>query len=72
MSRDRSTRNVAARADWLAIFDAYGVQFLVLDAVQDGDLLHLVRSRPGWAVDFQDKDGVLLARSQPIPESGRA
>jgi hypothetical protein len=66
MSRDRVTQDVNWQEDWLATFDAHGVQFLVLDIRHDGDLLQLVRSEPGWAVDFQDTDAVLLTRTRAL------
>jgi hypothetical protein len=39
----------------LDVFDAYGVQFLVLDTLRDGHLLRLVRSRADWTVDFRGR-----------------
>lgn len=50
--------------NWLEVFDAYGVQFLILDPDGDGELLELVRSRPEWQVDFEDKEAVIFARAE--------
>jgi hypothetical protein len=47
------------------MLDQHGVQFLVLDPLTDGELLRLVRSRPGWSVDFDDGKAVVLARPEP-------
>jgi hypothetical protein len=49
-------------AGWLSTLDAYGVQFLALDRRRDGKMLRLIRSQPGWAVDFEDQEGVLFVR----------
>jgi hypothetical protein len=46
----------------LAALDTYGVRFLILDKERDGSLLDLVRSRPGWSVDFEDTESVLFTR----------
>jgi len=48
---------------WLAVLDAYGAQFLILDTQRDGDLLQAVRSQPGWIVDFKDEGVVLFTRA---------
>ena len=50
------------------MFDEYGVQFLILDRHDDGDLLNLFRSQPGWALDFKDGEAVIFARAN-IPQS---
>jgi hypothetical protein len=47
---------------WLAVLDRYRVQHLILDKERDDRLLSLVRSRPGWAVDFEDEASVLFIR----------
>ena len=48
---------------WLAVFDRYAVQYLVLNKERDGKLLSLVRVQPGWSVDFEDEASVLFSRS---------
>jgi hypothetical protein len=64
MSRNhRDLQKRGRLEDWMAILDAYRVQFLVLDAIRDRDLLQLVQSQPGWAVDFEDEGTVLFART---------
>jgi hypothetical protein len=50
------------RGHWLAALDRYGVQFLVVDKQRDGALLDLVRSQPGWSIDFEDGDSALFRR----------
>jgi hypothetical protein len=63
MAGDHEEEPQAGRQeDWLAIFEAQGVHFLVLDTRRDGDLYQLFRSKSGWTVDFQDGESVLLAR----------
>jgi hypothetical protein len=58
------------RENWLAILDAYGAQFLVLDTQRDQDLYQLARSQSGWTVDFEDGRRVLMART-PLTEGAR-
>lgn len=48
---------------WLAVLDRYGVQYLILNKERDRKYLSLVRSKPGWAVDFEDEASVLFSRS---------
>jgi hypothetical protein len=56
---------------WLATLDSHGVRFLILDKERDGSLLDLVRSRPGWTVDFEDTESVLFTRIQ-APQGAQA
>lgn len=56
---------------WLAALDTYDVQFLILDKKRDATLLQLVRSRPGWTVDFEDNEAVLFTRIR-VPQAARA
>ncbi|MFN2291298.1 MAG: hypothetical protein ACK2UC_08935 [Anaerolineae bacterium] len=49
--------------DWLAILDAQAVEFLLLDAEQDANLLREVTGHPGWMVELQDGESVLLCRT---------
>jgi hypothetical protein len=51
------------RDSWLAVLDGYRVQFLILDKELDGTLMSLVRSQPGWTVDFENEVSVLFSRS---------
>jgi len=39
------------------------VQFLILDTDRDRDLYEMVRSQPGWRIDFEDGQSILLART---------
>jgi hypothetical protein len=57
-----ATENRSQYERWLAALDAFSVQFLVLDVQHDREILQLVRSRPGWAIDFADGESALLAR----------
>jgi len=52
----------------LAILDAQGVQFLVIDKQRDSALLELVWSQPDWAIDFEDGEAALFTRV-PLPET---
>jgi hypothetical protein len=52
-----------ANEDWLEMLDEYDVQFLVLDLHTDSELLGLFRSQPGWAVDFEDREAIIFART---------
>lgn len=64
MRRDHAaTIKTGVLEDWPAILDEYGVQFLALDIHSDGDLLQCCRSLPGWVVDFEDGEAMLLART---------
>jgi hypothetical protein len=51
--------------DWEGMLDAWFVQFLVLDRQSDDDLLKRYRSKPGWAVDFEDGEAVIFVRGEP-------
>jgi hypothetical protein len=50
-------------ANWLAVLDAFDVEFLVLDTHRDHGLLQAVRSDPRWIVDVEDREAVLFARA---------
>lgn len=55
----------------LTALDTHGVRFLILDKERDGTLLQLVRSRPGWTIDFEDNASVLFARIR-VPQGTRS
>lgn len=55
-------RETGAAEDWLKVFNEYEVQFLVLDPHSDSDMVKLVRSQPGWQVDFEDGEAIIFAR----------
>lgn len=57
------TQRGDAQEDWPAVFDRYGVQFLILDVKSDGDLLRRFLVEPQWTVDFEEGDSVLFARA---------
>lgn len=67
MPQDHSvTRDTAISVDWSGVLDTYGVEFLVLDPHDDRELLNLFWSQPGWTVDFEDEDMVLLVRAGSV------
>lgn len=66
----RKVRRYGRLECWLAALDTYGVQLLILDKERDATLLQLVRSRPGWTVDFEDNESVLFTRSW-VPQGAR-
>jgi hypothetical protein len=67
MSQDRVfPQKVSRYEEWLDLFDAYGVQFLVLDAWRDSRLLQLIRASAKWTVDFTDGKSVLLTRTPEL------
>lgn len=69
MSPDQAPVETNGRPpDWLAVLDAYDVQFVVLNTRLDDQLHRLVRAHPQWTVDLKDGDTVLLARA---PTSAR-
>ena len=59
----RGARDAAAEGDWLALFDRQNVRFVILNLLEDSDLVKLLRSQPGWMVDFEDADDVIFARA---------
>jgi hypothetical protein len=52
-----------ANENWLKVLEEHSVQFLVLDPHTDSELLGLFRAQPGWAVDFEDKEAIIFART---------
>jgi hypothetical protein len=48
---------------WPGLLDELDVRFLVLDAKRDAGLFELFQVHPGWAIDFQDDQSVLLVRT---------
>jgi hypothetical protein len=63
MPPETGAQNPREREDWVAALDAYSVRFLILDVRRDNDLWQRIRVEPGWTVDFQDRDAVLLTRT---------
>ena len=64
MGRDQSVgQEAGGQEDWLALFDAYGVQYVALDRRADRELMELLRSEPRWRVDFEDGEAVLFVLS---------
>jgi hypothetical protein len=62
MAGNGSSETVRRRGSWLAMLDAYDVQFLVVDARRDGELLQAARRHPEWTVDFEDGESALFTR----------
>ena len=55
-------QGIAQRDSWLAVLDRHRVQYVVLDKERDSGLMSLVRSQPGWTVDFESEASVLFSR----------
>ncbi|MGD9047264.1 MAG: hypothetical protein PVF77_04375 [Anaerolineae bacterium] len=73
MSREQApTRRYGWLERWLATLDTHGVQFLILDKERDATLLQLVRSRPGWIIDFEDNESVLFTRIRALQNARAA
>jgi hypothetical protein len=51
---------------WPALLDDFKVDFLMLDAERDSELLGLFQAHPGWAVGSQDDQSVLLVRTDVV------
>jgi hypothetical protein len=47
---------------WPALLEELDVQFLMLDTDHDAELLELFQAHPGWAIDSQDDQSMLLVR----------
>jgi len=70
MLRDHAvTLGADAQEDWPEVLDRYGVQYLVLDIEDDGELLRQFRAEPQWMVDLEGRDSVLLARTRMRQEA---
>jgi hypothetical protein len=63
MSAKKPLAQRTLRDSWLVALDRYRVQFLILDKELDSTLMSLIRSQPGWAVDFENEVSVLFSRS---------
>lgn len=65
MYRDQAPTQAKDQLDrWLATLDAYGVQYLMLDAQRDRELLRRVQSNPTWTIDFQEGNSILFTRTR--------
>lgn len=58
-------QGTGGRADWPAVFDEYGVQYLALDVRADNELARVFRPHPGWRVCFEGEEAVLFGRVGP-------
>ena len=56
--------------DWLDLFDQEGVEFVVLDPSDDGNLIKMLRDQPGWAIGLEDEEAVIFARVTEPREPG--
>ncbi len=54
---------ITINTDWLDLFDAEDVQFIILDPHEDGDLVKAIQSQHRWAVDYKDEQVVIFARA---------
>jgi len=52
---------------WPPLLEEFDVQFLMLDTDRDAELLKLFQAHPGWAIDSQDDQSVLLVRRDVRP-----
>lgn len=68
----RAVHGVDAGQYWLGMLDEHGVQFLVLNRHSDGELLRLARAHPGWTVDSEDGETMILIRTNPAGRSGQS
>lgn len=67
MSHDQSAIQPTHRqSDWPVVFEQQRVEYLILNAQHDNELLELFRSSAGWKIDFEDRSSVLLRRSRSI------
>lgn len=57
---------------WPELLDELDVRFLVLNANRDAGLLELFQAHPGWAIDFQDDQSVLLVRTDAEVSAARS
>lgn len=72
MPQDTSATQMQGRSEsGLEGLDVFGVQFLVVDARRDSDLLQAARTHPAWTIDFEDGESVLFARAR-MPEPAEA
>lgn len=62
-SKQTGARGTDSSPDWSAVLESHTVQFLILDTDRDRDLYEMVRSQPGWRIDFRDGQSILLART---------
>jgi hypothetical protein len=60
---EANSRKSRQSAKWLAALDTSNVQFLIVDAHRDRELLQAARSDPRWIVDLEDQGAVLLSRA---------
>ena len=62
--------SVLSAAGWLKRFEQYDVKYLALDPDEDRGLVELLRTRPEWTLDFEDRGGVLFVRSDLLGMQG--
>jgi hypothetical protein len=55
-----------SEAWWLAEFECFDVQYLVLDPDEDRRLIRYVRTQPRWRLDFSGPGGVLYVRGDVV------
>jgi hypothetical protein len=44
-------------------FEQEDVRIVILDRRADRDLVAMLRRRPGWIVDFEDKESMIFTRN---------
>jgi hypothetical protein len=59
-SSDQTGATNHSSENWLQIFDDENVQFIILDAQLDFELVNVTRSHPDWNIDFEDDELVIF------------
>jgi hypothetical protein len=62
LRRPRVRQEAHLDPHWLALLDAENVQTVILDRREDRDLLKVLRRSSEWAVDFADRQSMILVR----------
>jgi hypothetical protein len=55
--------DTGVQQDWLAALNQDDIKYVVLHLGDDGDVVQLLRSLPGWLIDFEDDEAVIFARA---------
>lgn len=51
---------------WLTMLNQYNVRYLALDKQGDRELVVYFQTHPGWAIDFEDQEGMVFVRANTI------
>lgn len=55
--------------DWIAVFDQYEVQSIVLDPEMDGLLAEVLRACREWVVESEDDEAVVFVRAESLADA---